>query len=194
MPFNAILGTQSYNEVAVVDYSHPPIITTMEPLADQGELAPGLMASRDDNDKVVPFDGFDESIGTGDGSKTDFSGTLSSAPVMPGRVEVTDGSETFTDDEQGNLEGDAGGSGTINYITGDVSVTFNSAPASDADIQASYVNRIAGVVTLRCDTANEDAVSVLEHGTVARNMLRKNGNDPSAEDIKSLRAAGIYPR
>lgn len=194
MPYNANLGTQSFNEVAVVDYSHPPIITTMEPLADQGELAPGLMASEDGNGKVVPYDQYTEVFGTGDGAVTDFTGTLSNAPVMPGRVEVTDGSETFVDDEQGNLESDAGGTGTINYLTGEISVSFNSAPSTDADVQASYVNRIAGVVTLRCDTANEDAASVLEHGTVARNMLSRNGSEPTAGDIKSLRAAGIYPR
>lgn len=194
MAFNAVLGTQSYNETGVVDNSHPPIVTAMEPLADQGELAPGLIASKNADGKVIPFDHFTESIGTGDNSGTDFSGTLASPPVRPGSVEVTDGIETFSDDECGNLTGDAGGSGTVNYVTGEISVSFDSAPATDADISVAYTNRVAGVLTLRVDTANEDVAPVLEHGTVAQHRLTRNGSDPSTADLASLRAAGIYPR
>jgi hypothetical protein len=44
-------------------------------------------------------------------------------------VSVTDGVETFKDDRNGHLIGSAGGTGTINYATGDVSVTFAVAPS-----------------------------------------------------------------
>jgi hypothetical protein len=194
MSFNAVLETRSYSEAGVVDNSHPPIVMAMEAVADQGELAPGLIASKNAAEKVVPFDRFAESIGTGDNTAVDFSGTLSSPPVKPGSVEVTDGTETFTDDECGNLNGDAGGSGTVNYVTGEISVSFNAAPATDADISASYANRVAGVVTMRVDTANEDAAPVLVHGTVAVNKLSRNGTDPSDADLSALAEAGIYPR
>jgi len=79
-----------------------------------------------------------ESIGTGDGTATDFSGTLSYTPIVPGSVTVTDGNETFTDNGDGTLTGSAGGSGTINYYTGAISVSFASAPSSGADISVSY--------------------------------------------------------
>ena len=81
-----------------------------------------------------------ESIGTGDGSTTAFTGTLAN---VTGRktcmyVRVTDGTETFTDNRSGTLEGNQGGTGTINYATGEVSVTFATAPASAQSITASY--------------------------------------------------------
>jgi len=79
-----------------------------------------------------------ESIGTGDGLATSFSATLANTPVKPGSVTVTDGTETFTDNGDGTLTGSAGGSGTINYVTGAISVTFAAAPASGASITVDY--------------------------------------------------------
>ena len=84
----------------------------------------------------------DEVIGTGDGTKKTFSDTLSfkaggSARTCFG-ITVTDGVETFTDNYDGTLTGDKGGTGTINYTTGAISVTFNSAPASGVNITVDY--------------------------------------------------------
>jgi len=79
-----------------------------------------------------------ESLGTGDGVAVNFSGTLANTPVIAGSVKVTDGTETFSDDGAGNLTGSAGGSGTINYSTGAISVTFNAAPANGAGITVDY--------------------------------------------------------
>lgn len=59
--------------------------------------------------------------------------------VLPGSVVVADSVETFTDNGDGTLTGDATGTGTVNYATGVVSATFNTAPvladpiACDAD-------------------------------------------------------------
>lgn len=52
-------------------------------------------------------------------------------------IVFTDGTETFTDDYSGNLTGDLGGSGKINYMSGVYEVTFNSATtgAVTADYQ-----------------------------------------------------------
>jgi len=79
-----------------------------------------------------------EQIGTGDGYTTTFTATLSNKPIKPGTVKVTDGVETFTDNGDGTLTGSSGGSGTINYVTGEISVTFASAPASGSTITADY--------------------------------------------------------
>jgi len=52
-------------------------------------------------------------------------------------VSITDGVETFTDSQgTGVLTGSAGGTGTINYMTGAYSVTFNASPG--APVTASY--------------------------------------------------------
>ncbi|MES2225000.1 MAG: hypothetical protein V4478_03360 [Patescibacteria group bacterium] len=83
-----------------------------------------------------------ESIGTGDGAAVTFTGTLAFRAANPVNtafgISVTDGVETFTDDFNGILIGSLGGTGTINYTTGAISVTFATAPAGAANIDASY--------------------------------------------------------
>ena len=79
-----------------------------------------------------------DSIGTGDGSTVTFATTLANIPLFAGTVVVTDTVETFSDDGLGTLTGDMGGSGTINYKTGVISVTFNTAPTTGQDINAAY--------------------------------------------------------
>jgi hypothetical protein len=81
-----------------------------------------------------------EDVGTGDGTTVAFSDTL--AQITGARtamhVVITDGTETFTDDRNGNLIGSAGGTGTINYATGAVAFTFAAAPTNLQAITADY--------------------------------------------------------
>lgn len=71
------------------------------------------------------------SVGTGNGVLTTFSGTIVLPfPKTAYFVSITDTRETFRDDKNGLLIGTLGGTGTINYITGAYSVTFNTAPAN----------------------------------------------------------------
>ncbi len=82
---------------------------------------------------------------TGDGSTVAFSNTYSSnAPLVAGSVLVDDTVEVFTDDGLGVLTGDQGGTGTVNYTTGAISVTFNTAPTNGQVIQASFIQYKAG--------------------------------------------------
>lgn len=83
-----------------------------------------------------------ENVGTGDGAETDFSDTLEFKAAGAKRtcfaIEVTDGVETFTDNGDGTLTGDQGGTGTINYMTGAITVSFDSAPADSQAITCDY--------------------------------------------------------
>ncbi len=84
-----------------------------------------------------------ENAASGNGSTKTFSFTLAFKAGGAKRtcfaVSITDGTETFTDDYNGSLTGSAGGTGTVNYMTGAVTVTFNAAPASAANnIKANY--------------------------------------------------------
>lgn len=83
-----------------------------------------------------------EALDTGDGAETDFSGTLvfkaSGAKRTCFAIEITDGTETFTDDFSGNLTGDLGGTGTIDYASGDWTVSFATAPDNLQSITADY--------------------------------------------------------
>jgi len=81
-----------------------------------------------------------ETVGVGDGSTARYQSTLSYYPVRPGTVKITDGTQEVTDDGAGNLIGNvnSGGTNTINYATGQVDVTFATAPGSGDTIAASY--------------------------------------------------------
>lgn len=84
-----------------------------------------------------------EVLFTGDGMTTDFPAMgqtfVSFPPVVEGSISVTDGVEMFMDMAgSGTLVGDMGGSGSVDYMTGEVSVSFAAAPAAGTDIVASY--------------------------------------------------------
>jgi ribosomal protein L30E len=64
--------------------------------------------------------------------------TLGNKPLeVGGTVAITDSVEIFTNNGDGTLTGSAGGTGTIDYVTGEVSVTFNAMVAANP-ITAAY--------------------------------------------------------
>jgi len=80
-----------------------------------------------------------EVIGIGDAVETNFSSTLTLEPgldVVPNSITVTYGSpatETIIDDGNGNLiDSEGENAGSIDYETGDISVTFAAAPPVDS--------------------------------------------------------------
>lgn len=81
----------------------------------------------------------------GNGTTTIFSTTIQTPSIVPGSLIVTDNTETFIDDGSGILVSDTspGGSGTVNYTTGVISVTFFVAPANGQDIFLSFVGYTA---------------------------------------------------
>lgn len=76
-------------------------------------------------------------VGTGDGTDTTFSATLAPAPVRAGTLQVTAGSVVGSDNGSGMIIG-TGVSGTINYATGAVALTYTAAVANGTNIVASY--------------------------------------------------------
>lgn len=89
----------------------------------------GLYGSKiDPQDGTVYTTVSGEAIGSS--GSTNYTGTLAFKAGGDRRtcfgVVFTDGTETFSDNYDGTLTGDAGGTGTINYMTGDYNVTFNA--------------------------------------------------------------------
>jgi len=79
-----------------------------------------------------------ESYGTGSPPQKTFAHTTAQPHVVGRSVVITDSVENFTDNGNGVLTGDKGGSGTINYVTGACSITFNTAPTGAITIDYSY--------------------------------------------------------
>jgi len=103
--------------------------------------ATGLYLSYIDKDQLSDYTQVTgEAFGTGNGSATTFAHDLADITGVRTAmyVSVTDGTETFVDDRNGNMVGNLGGTGTVNYATGDVSVTFATAPANTQAITCSY--------------------------------------------------------
>lgn len=74
---------------------------------------------------VVDADNFTISINTSTFTAYSSGGTVSKC-------------EQFTDDQNGNLIGDKGGTGTVNYITGAYTVTFNTPPVTGYNLIISF--------------------------------------------------------
>lgn len=89
---------------------------------------------------------------TGDGVTTSFVTTLAATqfPIMPNTLVATDDTEVFQDtnktysDQDIVLGGSLGGSGTVNYSTGTVSINFNTAPSNGQIIHLSFSKMTLG--------------------------------------------------
>lgn len=81
---------------------------------------------------------------TGDGSTTTFTTTVTGFPIRPDTLVITDNTEVFEDTTTTYttsnivITGSLGGSATINYSTGSISVNFNTAPSNGQEIYLSY--------------------------------------------------------
>jgi hypothetical protein len=113
-----------------------------------------------------------KSIGTGDGANKVFSDTLTSNPIARGTVSVTDGSETWNDvDGDGTMSSSLvfpTGSGSINYSTGAVTVTFTAPPSAGATISATFNFFAPGTV--------ENPTSGKSGSPIFLFTVRQNGN------------------
>jgi len=82
---------------------------------------------------------------TGDGATSNFTTTVTGFPIYPGTLTISDGVELFEDTSTTwttsdvNITGSLGGTLVLNYESGSVNVTFNSAPADGQLINLNYV-------------------------------------------------------
>ena len=80
----------------------------------------------------------EDTLGSADGSTTTFSTTLANIPLRPYTVKILDNQNIVaTDNGSGTITG-TGVSGTVNYTTGVVSVTWTTAPISGHTLVVVY--------------------------------------------------------
>lgn len=79
-----------------------------------------------------------EALGTADIGNIGFTATLAFDGLIPSTLSVTDGVNTFTDLGNGTLSPAAGITGTIEYETGTVSLTFPAPLAAPLNLTATY--------------------------------------------------------
>jgi len=87
-------------------------------------------------------------VATGDGTTTNFPFNIPAFPIIPGSLYVTDGTQVAVDDGAGGFVAPA--TGTIDYATGAVNLTFATPPAANATITATsqtyMANRPQGIL------------------------------------------------
>ncbi|MEA3312129.1 MAG: head decoration protein [candidate division WOR-3 bacterium] len=135
---------------------HPRVELPVTVASGSGELSRGALLGRKTSDgkyaPITPGTTYeDEDIGTGTGSQTDFLDiSLANPGVKPGSFTATAKInndpvtyETFSDNGDGTLASDNGGTGKINYAEGKVvELKFGTAPLNEEDILATYVGEL----------------------------------------------------
>ena len=101
-----------------------------------------------------------ETIGTGDGSSTVYSGSLLHTPVISGSLQITAGGFSFSDVGGGVLNGSVSGtSGTINYGSGGWAISGSSLLiGSGVSIVASYAVTNSGTSSSGVTPGSTDAI------------------------------------
>lgn len=197
MTINGKVGSFTRDEERASTPGHEPVILTGKVKANDGVYPTGLLLTRLAGE-LTPLSAVAvEVIETGDGNTKNFTGTLAAFPVEPGTVAITDGVETFADDGSGRLTGSAGGSGTINYQTGEYTLAFNANVVALTDVTADYITSVDGVLDEEVDTAASGACLYVKHGTVNTTVLKVGKvakAEPSAAVIMLLQEKGIFPK
>lgn len=202
----AVLGQTALTENAIYLQDKNPIIQTIKVATGQGDLVKGqvLAVKRVDGVRTgVICKKFTDDL-TGDVNDTNkaftYAGGGLNGEMRPRSVVITHGDQEVKDDGHGVLYGD--GSGTVNYLTGAVSVTLDAAPASESGAPAVAWKGVPfGILTEDLDTsvagAADDAGPVLRNGmAVAGNLQVADAagdlEDLEADDIEALEELGVF--
>jgi len=144
----------------------------------------------------------DEAYGTGDGTAT-YANTLTNFPVTAGTVVITadkagtgGGTKTMTDNGLGAFTATSDGTGTINYVTGAVSVTFNATVPNPDPIVADYCYNTGEVTTCLLMFNYKDRLILLRTtetgGTIHPRRIRISGIGQSGNDFRvTATGAGV---
>ncbi|MBQ0167231.1 MAG: hypothetical protein KBT02_09010 [Treponema sp.] len=204
---NGVIGEIENAAQEAADRRHPPVINRVQfPEAGHDAIPCGEMlfeGSRNDDDNQATYGATpaDEAklitaAGEGDGVTTAFGFTL--GEVVPGSVSVVTADTTpkkLSDNGDGTLGGASeSGTGTVDYATGKVAVTFTAAPADDKAITVSAIPG-SGFIGIANDSVDEDednGVNVVQHGTVCEGIAKYDGEAITASQAKFLARHGIW--
>ena len=117
-----------------------------------------------------------QTLGTGNGALTTFSGTVTPAPFSSGSLAVVAGSVFGLDNGSGSIVGTGVLSGTVNYTTGAVSVTFGAAPANGTAVQVgqSYITNVAVTLSVRTTQVDPQTKAYLTMTKSFLNLTPRN--------------------
>ncbi len=204
---NGVINEIETSAQEAADRRHPPVINRVQfPAAGHDDIPCGEMlfeGSRNDTSNqatkgATPADEASKTTktGTGDGTATAFSFDL--GEVVPGTVKVVTNDSTakeITDNGDGTLGGEGeSGTGTVDYATGHVAITFTAAPANTKTVTVTAIpgSGFIGIANDAVGSSDDDGVNVVLHGTVCEGIVKFDGDEPTEAQLKFLSRHGIW--
>ena len=193
---NGVIGEVGINSQEAADHRHEPVVNRVQLVADHEDVEVGELLFEGSAGAVSAEDAESAKTAAANGTKTAFD--FDFGEVLPGTVIITTDdttAKTVSDNGDGTLGGEAeDGTGTVDYSTGKVSVTFSAAPADTKTVTAKAVKG-SGFVGVANDTVGKDednGVNVVIHGTIHEGIAKVNGFAATSEQLKFLARHGIY--
>jgi hypothetical protein len=193
MAHDAVLGTTNKRETQILVGSGHVVRTFRLAAPTVATLVAGTLVALSAGKTLYPYGTSQPvDVGLGDGAATTFTGNLGKF-VQAGSVTVSDGVETFTDDGFGELTGDAGGSGKVNYLNGDITVTCNAAPANEAAMVAHCTHWCRGCLVRDAEAGAVDAEAVTAGGVNTAELVMPGGDPATTDALAEMEFIGPWP-
>lgn len=193
---NGIIGEINTELQEAADHRHSPVINRVQLVANHEDVPVGELLFDTASGATSASGAASTKTAAGDGTKTEF--TFQFGKVLPGSVKVATDDATakkITDNGDGTLGGESeDGTGTVDYVTGDVSVAFSAAPANGktVTVRAAEASKFIGVANHAAGKDEDDGINVVLHGTIAEGIAKVDGVTATPAQIKFLRTCGIY--
>lgn len=133
-----------------------------------------------------------EAVGSANGAN--FAGTLAGTPIQPGSVTIVVGAITFLDTGNGTFtSAPPGSSGTINYLTGAITLTFVPPLGGATPVVASYsvfnLLPCMGLRTRELSAINEE--QLVGFDTTKVNVFTSGSTPPQFTDVTFYKTTGV---
>jgi hypothetical protein len=180
MGHDAILGTQQFTDIQVVDRTHPAIIRGKSFRQDGFELPRGKVVAKDKNGDMAPYEP----------ALADAVVWAATTTIAVGDLKLpTVGNDHYY---RCTTAGDTDAAEptwptTVGGTVPDGTVVWEEAGIIGVDDLAG-----GGVLTEVIDTSGEEVGAVLVHGGVVAENLDVAGAAATAVDIEALEAIGVY--
>ena len=181
MPYNAVLGSQQFADIQVVDRTHPAIIRGAKFRQDGRVLKRGTVVAKDSNGELAAYEPGLAGVADWAASTVFGVGALTVPTVANGRYYrcITGGTSDSSEPTWPTVAEGAVTDGTV---------VWEEAGLIGVDDLAG-----GGVITEIVDTAAESVGPVLRHGTVVADNLTVAGGAATMADKAALEAIGVYP-
>ncbi|MBU1565577.1 MAG: hypothetical protein KJ630_08105 [Proteobacteria bacterium] len=180
MTHNAVLGTQQFSDIQIIDRTHPAIIRSAAFRQDGRLLSRGLVVAKDSNGQLAAYEPDLATAGTWAATTAVTAGTLK---------KPTASNDHYYRCKTG---GTTGSTQPTWPTTAQATVTDGTVVWEEAGLLGVDSLAGGGVLTEVMNTAVESVGPVMRHGTVVAENLSVAGESAAASDIAALEAIGIY--